>query len=209
MLKFSVTLISLSLLVSQLVYPLDPPKFPEIPKPPDFKNLLNQTPKKKTENTESYIYEVEIVLNKGSRIKGSISLKKNHITALTKKGDFTYSKDIELSEVKKIEILQWKESKAKKTSESAKILFIFYPIKFKVITIKKKTFIFDGRLPQFEMVKLTNILGKTTIYSIFYDYWTVSGKGGKWNNSKSTKFEHNRTHPHPLSFKEIVFKKKT
>ncbi|HEO65015.1 MAG TPA: hypothetical protein ENI73_03995 [Spirochaetes bacterium] len=198
-------IISLSLILlvySQMAYSIRIPKPPKIPKIPNPSNRLTNKNNNKEKQT-FYIYEVEIVLAKGSRTKGSIRLKQNHLSVVTRKGDFSYSKKVAYKDISKIEIISWQETKLQGKDKKS-TAYLFYPVEYRISTLKGKTYTYKGRLRQFEKFKLTNLLGKALIHGIFYDYWVTKGEKGKWQNSKSTKYSYNRKVPHPLALRKII-----
>jgi len=197
-------MISLIMLMTSVGFSFQRPTMPKMPVPPTKKG--NKTlPGKKVKPVKRYNYNVEVVLAKGSRTKGTISIAGEKLQVVTKKGDFTYKKEVMFSEVKRIIPQKWRGNKIERKGKSKnEISYVFYPVEYRIIT-SERVYSFNGRLPQFESFKLTNMMGKTTIYSIFYDYWVLIGKGGQWHNSHSPEFKYNQTNPHPLSLKEIIF----
>ncbi len=196
--------ISLSLILltfSQIAYPIRVPKPPKMPKVPNPSN--NPVDKKDTKDQKFYIYKVEIVLAKGSRTKGTIRLRQNHLSVITRKGDFSYNKKVDYQDISKIEIMSWRETKLQGKDKKS-TAYLFYPVEYKISTLKGKTYVYKGRLKQFEKFKITNLLGKALIHGIFYDYWVTKGKKGSWRNSKSSKYNYNRKVPHPLALKKII-----
>ncbi|GMT50010.1 MAG: hypothetical protein IEMM0008_1549 [bacterium] len=195
-------LLSFILLIhSQMAYSIRIPTPPKIPKIP---SRSNKTPAKKgKEKQKFYIYKVEIVLAKGSRTKGTIRLKQNHLSVVTRKGDFSYSKKVAYEDISKIEIISWQETKLQGKDKKS-TTYLFFPVEYKISTLKGKTYIYKGRLQQFERFKLTNLLGKALIHGIFYDYWVIKEEKGRWRNSKSSKYSYNRKKPHPLTLKTII-----
>ncbi len=186
---------------SQIAYSIRIPKPPKIPK---VASQSNKTPDKKDPKDQKfYIYKVEIVLAKGSRTKGTIRLKQNHLSVVTRKGDFSYSKKVDYQDISKIEIISWRETKLQGKDKKS-TAYLFYPVEYKISTLKGKIYVYKGRLQQFEKFKLTNLLGKALIHGVFYDYWVTKGEKGRWRNSKSSKYSYNRKKPHPLTLKKII-----
>ena len=193
------------LLWHSTLYSIPQPKPPDKPTPP-MKTKKQEPPKKeKKEITENH--RVEIIISKGSKTKGVIKLKNNPITIITKQGDFVYKRNVLMSDIKSIEIITWQESKIEKKGLKDETPYVFYPVVFKVKTKDKQKYLYKGRLPYLEKITLTNILGNTTLHSIFYDYWMTKDNKRYWLNSRSKNFSYNKKKPHPLVVKKIIFLK--
>lgn len=202
--------ICLTLLFTQFAFTMNgpiPPKFPTIKKP-EIQNPTKSKPTKKEQNEQveetSYPFKVEVILNKGSSTEGKIYLGQKSININNKKGDFVYKKTIAVKDISQITILEWKKRKMTKDKKAKNIMYLFYPSKFNIATKDGNDYDSVGRLAQFEKFYLTNDMGKTTVYSIFYDYWTKTGAKTQWYHSKSNEF--NKITPNPLALKKIIFR---
>ncbi|MDH5680411.1 MAG: hypothetical protein OEZ36_02400, partial [Spirochaetota bacterium] len=180
---------------------------PVPPKTPNIPNSQPKTEKKPAQKLKSFTYSVIVFLARGSSTKGFIKLRQEHLSVTTKKGDFAFKKKIPYHKIRQIEIISWQERKIQQKNKKGEFLYAFYPIEFKVNTHDGGNYIYSSFLPAFHSFTLENIWGKTTIHSVFYDYWVAEGKGGYWHNSKLREFQGNRKKPNPLVLKKIVFER--
>lgn len=178
-----------------------PPKDPAISKPQPLQE------KKPDQKHKAFSYNVIVFLARGSSTRGIIQLRQEHLSVTTKKGDFSFKKNIPYHNIKQLEIISWREKKIQQKNKKGEYLYAFYPVEFKVSTYDGGVYTYESFLPAFHRFTLESVWGKTTIHSVFYDYWVAEGKGGYWHNSKLREFQGNRKKPNPLVLKKIVFER--
>lgn len=165
----------------------------------------SETDKDDVDN-EINIYEVEIHLSKGTVVKGSIAPDNDKLSLRTDIGDLSYEKEVSLSEIKSIEILEWNPYMSSKYSDSKKkeIQYTFYPSKYKIKLRDGSVYYQKARFENIEVLELENKYGKTSIYLIFVDYWILNSKNsGYWRNSGFSEFDSNNKNPNPLTGVQI------
>jgi len=190
-------------------------KEPEIPKVPDIDDskttnrsvTADKNESLPAEQTELYTFKVNIIFQDKTILNGITSFSKESIKVKHKKNGFIFRKNLKWSEVKNLQILEWKPVMQSQNTNTHTILYYFYPYKWKIISKRGDVYYYEGNIPYINKLILTNDDGSTDIYSYFIDYWKITGENsGYWKNMKSVDFYYPFKNPNNKVFKTINFR---
>ncbi|HOJ49983.1 MAG TPA: hypothetical protein PKW55_04160 [Spirochaetota bacterium] len=133
------------------------------------------------------------------KIRGNAYIKEFTLKIKTLKEGFTFYKDISLNSIKEIEILEWKGVLYDKEKAS----YLFYPVYYKIIDNNNISFEYKQNIKELNKIIVTTPYGKTTVFSIFFDYFN----GKKWESGIEG-LSLTREKPIPKVFTKIILEVK-
>lgn len=188
---------------------------PDEPVIPDISGLTLKTQHKpiktnipkKNEDEVLLVYDVGIIFQDNTLLKGIISFTENSLKVSHVKNNFVFEKSIKWNDIKSILITEWRPSEGPKSEDSKVMPYYFYPSLYQITMKKGEKYIYKKNIPHLNKLILTNDDGSTSVFSYFMDYWNVTGdKTGFWKNTKSTYFYAPVKNPLKKTIKIINFK---
>jgi len=147
------------------------PKNPKMPVVQDEKKAEAPELPSESAGVKVWFYDGSLMF------QGKILISNFTLSIVTRKSGFDFFKDLSLSGIKTIEILQWAGS----LKDRQQGLYVFYPSRYQITDTLGTVFIYEKNIPALNQMVFESSLGKTRFFSYYYDYlkkdrWESTGR---------------------------------
>ncbi|HCL57060.1 MAG TPA: hypothetical protein DHW82_08655 [Spirochaetia bacterium] len=172
----------------RMLYAVNNPNDPKDPKVGTDEKASSQVPKNQIK-VKVFFSDKNIVF------EGTASIKNFKIFVTSEKNGFEFYKEFTLENIQSVSVKKWQGFKYKDNA------FVFYPSEYEIKDLKGISFIYKKNIQELNDFVLETDLGKTKIFSYFYDYWT----GKEWEMSKRKSQELSTGEPLPKVAVKLFF----